>query len=237
MKGIPRQVGLRPFFSFLGSKNGLAKHYPVPQYPTIIEPFAGSAGYSCRYYEKKVVLFDIDEKIVGIWRYLIKVDPVEILRLPLQFDHVDEIRAPQEAKWLIGFCLGRTLTHPKNRPSYWMRSKMNVDGSAWSSIIRHRIAQQVRKIRHWQIRQYSYQDLENQEATWFVDPPYQKAGVIYKHGSKDIEFEALSDWCQSRKGQVIVCENLGAEWLPFKPLRTISGTKGRQTIEAVWYNP
>jgi len=33
-------------FSYYGSKSKLAQHYPTPKYDTIVEPFAGAAGYS-----------------------------------------------------------------------------------------------------------------------------------------------------------------------------------------------
>ena len=42
-----RKRGLLQFFSFFGSKVALAKNYPQPKYDAIVEPFAGSAGYSC----------------------------------------------------------------------------------------------------------------------------------------------------------------------------------------------
>ena len=35
------------------------------------------------------------------------------------------------------------------------------------------IANQLENIRHWKIIHGSYEDLENVEATWFIDPPYQ----------------------------------------------------------------
>jgi hypothetical protein len=40
---------VRPFFSFFGSKWRVAPHYPAPERDLIIEPFAGSAGYSLRH--------------------------------------------------------------------------------------------------------------------------------------------------------------------------------------------
>jgi hypothetical protein len=32
-----------------------------------------------------------------------------------------------------------------------------------------------------------------------------------------IDFRALAKWCRARQGQVIVCENSDALWLPFRP--------------------
>jgi hypothetical protein len=78
-------------------------------------------------------------------------------------------------------------------------------------------------------------------ATWFVDPPYQVAGTTaYKFGSKTLNFQELGVWCQSRNGQTIVCENYGADWLPFKPFRDahamIGANRSGRSFECVWYS-
>jgi hypothetical protein len=52
---------VRPFFGYYGGKwRDSVKHYPKPQFETIIEPFAGSAGYSLRYASHNVRLYEID---------------------------------------------------------------------------------------------------------------------------------------------------------------------------------
>ncbi len=75
-----------------------------------------------------------------------------------------------------------------------------------------RLALQVQQIRHWKVTHGSYVDVENEDATWFIDPPRQ----LPAH--KEIDFDHLGPWCRSRKGAVIVCENEGADWLPFHSL-------------------
>ena len=35
------------------------------------------------------------------------------------------------------------------------------------------IAQNLNKIKHWEIRKDDYRNIENEDATWFIDPPYQ----------------------------------------------------------------
>ena len=55
------------------------------------------------------------------------------------------------------------------------------------------------------------------EASWFVDPPYQNQGKHYHYGPENVDFAMLGNWCRTRLGQVIVCENEGADWLPFTP--------------------
>ncbi len=99
----------------------------------------------------------------------------------------------------------------------------------------NRIASELWKIKHWEIRHGSYLDIENQEATWFIDPPYQTGGHSYPESNKKIDFDHLSAWCQQREGQTIVCENMKADWLPFKPMTHHYTLSGRYS-EAIWSN-
>jgi 16S rRNA G966 N2-methylase RsmD len=115
--------------------------------------------------------------------------------------------------------------------------------SFWSYEIRERIANQVAQIKHWQIMPSGnqYFNAPDTPATWFIDPPYNnKAGRAYKHSSKFIDYTNLSDWCRKREGQVMVCENEGANWLPFKPFISIkaneSKTGGKISKESLWTN-
>lgn len=228
---------LRPFFGFYGGKwRDALKHYPAPQHDTIIEPFAGSAGYALRYYDRKVVLCDLDPVLAGVWTYLINVKPQELLRIPdLAFDQtVDDLKVCQEARWLIGFWLNRGVATPRRKPSKWMRIQIRP-GSFWGERVRTTLARQVDAIRHWKVYHRSYADAPAPKlATWFIDPPYQRAGQHYRCGADDIDYVALSSWCQARKGQVIVCENEGADWLPFKPLASVKTTRSKRSKEAVW---
>ncbi len=231
---------MRPFFSFFGSKWRVAPHYPKPLYSIITEPFAGSCGYALRYPEHQIRLYDADPTICGVWDYLIHVSPEEILSLPLQFDHVDELRMSPEAKHLIGFWLNKGTVQPAKSPSKWMRENRSWQpGVYWGESIRERIASQVERVRHWKISQACYGDIPDQgPMTWFVDPPYEVAGRAYRF--HDVNYQALGDWCRSRNGQVIVCENAGADWLPFRPFRTIKALEGRRggkrSEEVIWTN-
>lgn len=76
-------MSLRPFFGYYGGKyRNARKHYPRPAYGTIVEPFAGSAGYSVRYPDRRVILCEKDPKVAAVWRYLLAVSPTEILAIP-----------------------------------------------------------------------------------------------------------------------------------------------------------
>ena len=107
---------------------------------------------------------------------------------------------------------------------------------AWTIENRNRLSIDVTKVKHWTIINGDYSDVPNQEATWYIDPPYQgNGGQYYKHGNKGIDYDELSEWVQSREGQVIVCENSEANWLPFRPLKRLQGQR-HKTIEVIWEN-
>ena len=226
---------LKPFFTYFGGKWRVTKHYPIPNHNTVIEPFCGSAGYSLHYHNRRIHLYDVDPIVCSVWNYLIRVKISEILQLPLVITDLRRMKLPQEAKWLIGFWLNKGTSSPRNMPSSWAASGK---GCYWGETVRQRIAYQIGYIRHWRIFKGSYEDIENQDATWFVDPPYQMSGVHYRHNK--IDYFKLADWCRQRLGQVIVCEQHGAKWLPFQELRTIrtlDGAKGSKVSkEVIWRN-
>lgn len=230
--------------SYFGSKwRAAKKHYPAPEHNTIIEPFAGGAGYALNYHEKDVILCEIDPIVFGVWDYLIKSRPEEILELPLlePTQSVDDLNIHQEARWLIGFWVNSAVPYPRKTPSKWMRDMMASDrpySGYWGRRQRERIAWQSGQIKHWQAKNCSYADLQHAgEATWYVDPPYQEMGKHYRFGSSQMDYESLAEWCKSREGQVIVCENEGATWLPFGPLASLATARhGRRSEEVIWTN-
>jgi site-specific DNA-adenine methylase len=230
---------LRPFFTYFGGKWRAAPHYPAPAHARIVEPFAGAAGYSLRYPDREVTLLDADTRVATVWRYLIDTPADEIAGLPLYdgtWETTDDLtHLPDGARWLIGFHLNHGAASPCRRPSAWMRAGTHAS-SFWGPEIRERVAGQVERIRHWRVAEADYASAPDVEATWFVDPPYQIAGRHYRHHTLD--YAALARWCQARYGQVIVCENVGATWLPFEPFRTIKGNAGtgrtQESHEAIW---
>jgi hypothetical protein len=239
--------GLRPFFGLYGGKwRDALKHYPAPSHDVIVEPFAGSAGYALRHFDRKVILCERDEIIAGLWKYLIQVKAAEIRRIPdlNPGQTVDDLSIGQEAKWLVGFWLNRATTGPRKSPSAWMKQGIRP-GSFWGPRVRETIASQVDKIRHWKVHLCSYDACPYKGvATWFIDPPYADMGKHYRYGSEYLDYASLAEWCRTRPGQVIVCENQGAQWLPFDPLKdnrnglTVSDVKtarvGRRSREVIW---
>ena len=83
--------------------------------------------------------------------------------------------------------------------------------------------------------QCSYSDLPNEEAHWFVDPPYNnKAGASYEFNCDGIDYKHLAEWCLERNGSVDVCEQFGADWLPFEVLKLHKSYSGKKKIEVVY---
>lgn len=223
------KLGIQTFFRYYGGKWRVAPRYPKPRYRTIIEPFAGTAGYSLRYPDNDIILYDKDPVIYGIWKYLIKFSQAEILSLPISISHADEITTCQEARWLVGFWLNAGTASPALSPSAWMRGGTRPN-SYWGESIRNRIARQVVRIRHWKVYNQSYDTIDpvmqSTKTTWFVDPPYQYAGKFYKY--RNIDYTHLAKWIVELPGQVIACEQSGADYLPFSPFRMTTTTAGKR---------
>ena len=213
----------------MGAKWRIAKKYGAPQTNLVIEPFAGSACYSLYWNAPKVLLYDLNPIIAGMWEYLIRVKESEILKLPIDFQNTDDLKISQEVKWLIGFWITKGNVHPNKSRSAWGRQyKDSGDCKVWGSAVRSRIANQVKNIRNWKSFCADYRECPNIRADWFIDPPYAVAGKHYPFS--DIDYKALAAFCRSREGRVSVCENDGADWLPFKPLIAARGMTGKAGI-------
>lgn len=239
-------TGLRPFWRYYGAKWRIAPHYPAPRHRTIIEPFAGAAGYSLRYPDRDVILVEKYHVIAEIWRWLIGATLGEVRAIPC-VDAIADLPAwvPDGARWLVGFNLAAGAWAPRNTASPLIRRERAGSehrpnspnhASGWSPAMRERVAAQVSAIKHWRVIEGDYSAAPHAEATWLVDPPYQgRAGSHYVHGSKKIDYAALARWCRMRRGQAIVCEAAGADWLPFVPFGGTRGIAGAPSREAIWW--
>jgi site-specific DNA-adenine methylase len=217
-------------FSYYGSKSKIVKWYPVPKYDKIIEPFAGSARYSLRFWQKDILLVDKYTVIVNIWKYLIQATENDILSLP-KLQKKESIKSHTYLSQVEQDFLGFLVCGGVESPRFTVAS---FDGVNVEKDLK-RIAKLLFKIRHWKIIEGDYKDIENNDATWFIDPPYQFGGEYYKESNKNLNFKELAEWCKSRNGQIIVCENTKADWMPFKPITKMSGTI-HKTTEAIWSN-
>jgi hypothetical protein len=216
-------------WSYYGSKSKVVKFYPAPKHDKLIECFAGSARYALEHFERDVLLVDKYEVIVKIWKWLQQCSPQDILSLP-DFKKGEDIRSYnlcEEATLFLGMFAGVASTSPRFKVSPFAAEKNGRNNQF------KRVAGQLYKIRHWEVIHGSYEDVPNQEATWFIDPPYQFGGHAYVENK--VDFSHLSAWCQSRQGQVIVCENTRADWMDFKPMATLHGV-ANVTTEAIWTN-
>lgn len=219
-------------WSYYGSKLKIVNHYPAPVYNTIIEPFAGAAQYSLKYFDRDVILVDKYDVIIRLWKWLQQCSSNDILSLP-NIDRgktVDDFQWDCiEQKWLIGFIIAAGVSSPRKTPSKW-RTTIRPNGQRYKL---QEIAKSLYKIKHWKFVLGEYSCLENVQATWFIDPPYQYGGQHYKVNG--VNYSELSDWCKSRKGQVIVCENEQADWMNFSPLISMQGVKFKR-METIWTN-
>jgi hypothetical protein len=218
-------------FSYFGRKKKIGHLYPKPEFETIIEPFAGAAFYSLTgdNWQKNVILTDLNDDIYRIWSYLIRSNESDIEKLPNLYRgcKIKDLDVDDDAKILLGFCCSlapgkRKYTTTEWAAKAWPRNKAFIKSN-------------IHKVKHWSIFHKSYNELENIEATWFIDPPYKIGGKEYKY--HNIDYNSLSNWCLERKGQIIVCENSnGGDWLPFRPLCDLRTTSNSITKELIYTN-
>ena len=221
-------------WGYYGSKSKVVDKYPSPKYDKIIEPFAGTAQYSLKYFEKEVLLVDKYEVITRVWQWLQKCSKKDILSLPrLKWgENVDNFTWDcDEAKWLIGFIIVGAPSQPKKTASRW-KTVVRPNTQEYKLNL---IADSLYKIRHWKVIQGDYKDIENEKATWFIDPPYELGGQYYKYSNKDIDYKYLLKWSKSRLGESIVCENSNATWIKVKPIAEMRGNKLKSTECMAYY--
>lgn len=233
---------MRPFFSYYGAKYTGAKYYGAPRRSLVIEPFAGSAAYSVRWNPKEVKLYDVSPDVCLLWDFLIKCSERDIRSIPDSFDSFSEVDAlPPGAKMLVSFWVAKGRAEPSGVLSPWYFQYRNShDCRVWGPAVKHRILTQKPQIAFWSIDNLSYEKIPLEEAHWHIDPPYNNApGRRYPHNN--IDYESLASWCRALPGAVDVCENVGADWLPFEPLYEVVSSRGRRngtvSREAVWRKP
>lgn len=237
----PRPKG--PAWRYFGGKWRARKMYPAPRYSTIVEPFAGAANYAWWHaYGRDVIIADRNEDVRNAWDLITSSDGPSIIKgAP---DLVRGVRADAQSddKRLVSlmcfWCSDGGAKYTKH-PTPWALLPKKY---GWNFGARERLVRSASNVisKPWVIFD-DWKKLPDVEATWFIDPPYQVAGKAYKHGSRGIDYGEMADWCKSRRGQVIVCENMGADWLPFVSIghvrsMTLKGSGARTSHEAVWSN-
>lgn len=222
---------MRPFFSYYGAKYTMAKHYGAPRYDRVIEPFAGSACYSCYWNVERAELRDASPDICDLWDFLIKCSETDIADIPDSFEDFGQVdRLARGPQLLVRFWVAKGRAEPTQVLSPWYFKYRNAtDCRVWGPAVKARIIAQKPLISRWTIEQGSYEGADTSRAAhWHVDPPYNNtAGSRYPHSQ--IDFVRLAQWCRSLPGHVDVCENVGADWLEFEPLHSVVTSRGRRS--------
>jgi len=234
-------LAFRTLFSFYGGKGSLSNLYPPPKHPTIIEPFAGGASYSLRYCDRQVLLIDTDPIVAEIWKFLLSPGALQQCRFWIP----DTVKAGMKVTDIM----------PDDAPAgviRLMQSEANfgtqgaigihnqitrIAAGNWPRL-RRRLEHWLPRISHWRFGEADYTNAPDVEATWFIDPPYNNAaGSRYRH--HDLDYHKLAEWAKGRRGQVIVCENAGADWLPFTPLAprrgVVSSYQKSRAMEVIYH--
>lgn len=231
---------LRPFFKYFGSKYHLAPKYPTPVHDEVVELFAGSAQYATLYHERQVLLVESQPDVAGVWAWLVSNPAEEIAALPVDLPQGADIRTlgfSEHAANLI------RLRQRVGRSSCWTVSKWSNKSGFWTARDRDAIAAQCERIQHWRVlcaNTMRINPVGLPPATWFIDPPYQRQVQVY--GCAPIDYDQLRQLCWTLRGQVIVCEGPGADWLPFRELalnrvgRTSNGGTRAVRPDLVWAN-
>ena len=222
---------MKPFFSYFGTKYTLAPFYGKPRFSTIIDPFAGSAAFSCYWEPRRAILADKSEKVAMAWDFILRVTESEMLSLPLLEageDLRDHSELSPEARAFIGFNATQASDHPCNiRPR---------DGwSFWTSEKRAMVASQLYKVKDWKFIYGNYKKVPMLPATYFLDPPYQCITNVYgeesfrnNYGAGAMDYFSLAIWASCLPGDVTVAENVHADWLPFQSFqKRVSSLKVR----------
>lgn len=229
---------MKPFFSYYGAKWTVAKHLGPPRQSLVVEPFAGSACYSTRWEPARAFLCDVSDDIVTLWDWLIKCSAADVSAIPSSFEDIDQVLALERPqRLLVGFWVAKGRAEVSGQLSPWYFQHRNeIDCKVWGPAVKARILKQKPSITGWRAFPLSYDEIPDFKAHWHVDPPYAgSVGRRYPHS--DINYSELAAWCRSRRGSVDVCENDGADWLPFERLCEVVSSRGRRdghrSVEAV----
>lgn len=229
-------------FYYYGAKRKYVKRYPKPRYRVCIEPFAGSASYAVHHLIQgnldRIILYEKDPRVVELWQRLLNMTATQIMALeppPAKTKTTDFLWMTCAASNALARCKSYSIT--PRAVKVWKH-------------VRKRMAQELPKLKNAvELHEGDYRDAPNIEASWFVDPPYQviesavpvnktafPRGRGYAVGccADDLDYSVLAKWCCERKGQTIVCEMEGANWLPFAPLYQGHDSLGKHTPEVVW---
>ena len=189
-----------PLFKWFGSKWSAAPKYPKSVFSSIYEPYAGSAGYSLRYCSRNITIYDNNNNINALWRWLIyQAEYKNIINIPVGLKEGTDILSLD-----LSFGQKLLLKHWQRTNNYgncWTTSPWGNKPGQWTASTRERVAREVEYIKHWKFEPIGFIE----HGTYFIDPPYQ---YNYRYGANDFNFKDLADRVKSIPvpNQVIVCE-------------------------------
>ena len=205
-------------FPYFGRKGRHAGLYPQPLHPLIIEPFAGSMAWTLYHRPDAAIGIEADERVVALWHRLTSLERRP--RKPKVGSKTNDL--------FVKLC--SYSEHALTSGSMTVTSRMVRD---WTPLMDRIMRDGPWAREHVRYIQGDYRSAPDVEATWFIDPPYQHANRR-GYAMKGLDYGELADWCRSRSGQVIVCEQAGADWLPFKPLADFASHRGAKSAEVIW---
>lgn len=214
-------------FYYYGRKKQIGKYYPKPNFEIIIEPFAGSAAYSLLSdnWKKRVILIEKDKRVADLWKWLIKKATSE------EIINMRDLKVGEKSSEFLHIIHAAT----KQAFKYKTIKVTSVLERNWE-ISKRCMANNLYKIKHWEIICGDFTNAPDIEATWFIDPPYKGlSGKGYNFDSDLIDYNFLAKWAKKRKGEVIFCEGEFADYLPFKTLIELKGVAGKSNKEKIYY--
>lgn len=207
-----------PLFKWFGSKWLASKLYPAPEHDVIFEPFAGSAGYSLRHHEKRVVIWEANANLNMLWSWLIDhATSADVLEIPLGLPIGTDITG-------LGLQLGQALLlkhwqRTNNVGDCWTVSPWGDKPGQWTANTRARVAEELHAVKHWKLEELR----PDRAGTYFIDPPYL---YNYRYCFKTaFDHQGLVEKLKMipSPSQIIVCEaacqktGRVPDYLPFEP--------------------
>lgn len=219
-------------FNYFGSKARLAPSYQAPKHQLIVEPFAGAGAYSMywltRQSDIRCLLIELNPLVVEMWETLLGMSPEELWEYPmpepgLSSDLIHLAAAAGSSEVRVRATRGTFTVTPWAVEAFRTKKEQMAQTL---SLVQGRV----------DVALGDYKEAPDVEATWFIDPPYQLDGEHYAKNQSELDFGELGAWCESRRGQVIVCESQGADWMDFTPHRANQTISHDTSIEVVWYS-
>ncbi len=241
-----------PLFKWFGAKWQASKYYPRPKYPSILEPFAGSACYALRNSSARtdVTLAESNLNVYNLWDWLIhEASEHDIREIPINLKEGTNILD-------VGLTRGQSLLlkhwqRTNNVGNCWTISPWGNKPGQFTANTRARVANEVYLVKRWKVYRDGFSAMraslgavENPLSTWFVDPCYQ---YNYQYGCGETDYGLVAEMVKMHEGQAIVCEAKCPKtgkipnWLPFRFFRrTVTSrrksTNNHHSSELIWTN-